>query len=235
MATLTKGYPVALGLLLAALYPRRFAHRFAGALALGLALPFAAQSPAVVTANYASWLKHLDDSTTIMRERLRSVDHLFVLYGEPLTSRTFLRAQLAAGLFALGLCLVHVRRTADRRQQLVVTFLLFSAWVVLFGPATESCTYVVIAPAIAWAVVDAFARGAAWPKRLVLLASLLMMGPLTTDMAGQTIRNFANEHGSQPLGGLLFLAIILSMVGRLQKVTESDKTARYKEPIQYAA
>src|SRR5262249_4237528 len=45
LATLIKGYPLALALLLSALYPRRFAPRFAAALSLGLMLPFAVQRP----------------------------------------------------------------------------------------------------------------------------------------------------------------------------------------------
>ena len=36
------------------------------------------------------------------------------------------------------------------------------------------------------------------------------MGPLVTDLFGPTIRNFANEHGSQPVGALLFLAYLVA-------------------------
>ena len=41
LATLIKGYPLALALLLAGLYPRRFPLRYLAALAAGLLLPFA--------------------------------------------------------------------------------------------------------------------------------------------------------------------------------------------------
>ncbi len=235
-ATLTKGYPLALALVLSALYPRRFLPRFACALAVGLVLPFAAQGPAVVSANYASWLTHLQDSTHIMRERLRSVDHLFLLYRQPLNPRTFLLMQMAAGLVVLVLCLVHARRIADRRQQLTMAFLLFCVWAALFGPATEACTYVVMAPAAAWLVLDAFVRHASWTRRIILVVSLLLMGPLVTDMAGQTLRNFANGHGSQPIGALLFLAALLSDVGRPSaSEAESRRIASQPEPNRAAA
>src|SRR5438876_1142030 len=65
-ATLIKGYPLALALVLSVLFPRRFAWRFAAALALGLALPFAGGRPAAVVAQYGSWFAHLWDSTAIM-------------------------------------------------------------------------------------------------------------------------------------------------------------------------
>src|SRR5262249_30273950 len=82
------------------------------------------------------------------------------------------------------------------------------------GPATESCTYVVMAPAIAWALVDAFQRRTWTITKVWLIASLLLMGPLVTDLFGPTIRNYANEHGSQPIGALLFLGYLLSPTWR---------------------
>lgn len=204
-ATLIKGYPLALAMVLAAMFPWQFAARYVMALAAGLLLPFAAGRPGMVMSQYASWWHHLRDSTEIMRERLRSVDQLFVVYGRPISERTFALMELLAGVAVLVICLGITRRLTDRREILFRTFLWFSLWVVLFGPATESCTYVVAGPAVAWAVVDAWRRRAPWFERALLVGSLLMMGPMVTDMFGQTIRNFSNEHGSQPMGGLLLL------------------------------
>src|SRR5262249_5408239 len=90
LATLIKGYPLALALLLAGLYPARFALRFLAALAMGLFLPILTHWPNVVAAQYGRWFDHLCDSTAIMRERLRSLDHLFVLAGRPLSARLFM-------------------------------------------------------------------------------------------------------------------------------------------------
>ena len=204
--TLIKGYPLALAMLVAGLYPRRFAGRYLAALALGLLLPFAAQRPAVVARQYESWLHHLADSTEIMRERLRSIDQLFVIYSQPLSQQTFALIGVAGGAVVFLLCLYAKRQYRDPRQVFTRAFLWFSLWVVLCGPATESCTYVVAAPTIAWALVEAWRRGRPAYERAVLVASLLMMGPAVTDMFGKLIRNFANEHGSQPVGALFLLA-----------------------------
>ena len=205
-ATLIKGYPLGLAMILAGLYPRRFTPRYLLALAAGLLLPFAAGRPSLVLAQYQSWLHHLRDSAEIMRERLRSIDQLFVVAGSPISEQTFSLVGAVGGALVFVVCLWIARRGGDRRQTLTWVFLWFSAWVVLCGPATESCTYVVAAPAIGWAVVEAWRRRAAWPWRVALIASLLMMGPAVTDMFGKLIRNFANEHGSQPLGALILLA-----------------------------
>ena len=208
-ATLVKGYPMALALLLAALFPRRFAPRFLFALGVGLLLPFAMQRPAFVQAEYASWCTHLFDSTQIMRERVRTVDWLAMIYYRPLSERGFFALEVGGGLLVLARSLWERKRTSDPRAWLATTFDWFALWVVLLGPATEGCTYIVFAPTAAMAVVRAFALygGVA---RLATVVGLVMMGPLVTDLPGRAIRNFAVDHGSQPLGALLLLGYMVS-------------------------
>jgi hypothetical protein len=205
VATLIKVYPLALALLLMGLYPKRFAHRFLFALSAGLLLPLATQWPGTVVAQYESWFSHLLASTSIMRERVRGFDHLLAVYGFPLSPETFLLMEILAGGAVLALCVLHARWTSAPRQRFTRILILFALWVVLFGPATESCSYVILAPAVAWSILEAFQREASWLARTWLVLSLLLMGPLVTDMFGPLVRNFANESGSQPIGALLFL------------------------------
>jgi hypothetical protein len=223
LATLIKGYPLALGLLLAVLFPRRFPIRYVAALGLGLLLPFAAQRPGVALAQTQSWLSHLSQSTVLMRERLRSIDKLLDVCQVPVSPQTFALMGLAAGGLVLLLCLVRARRCLDVRHLLVHVLMLFSTWVVLFGPATEASTYAVIAPAIAWALLEAFGRPAGWGRRGLLIASLLLMGPVATDMFGSTVRLFANHYGSQPVGGLLFLVYLVAETFRRHGPAVSDE------------
>jgi hypothetical protein len=238
-ATLIKGYPLAFAMILIVLFPRQFALRFITSLAVGLLLPFAAAKPAVVAMQYASWWHHLRDSTEIMRERLRSIDQLFVVYSQPLSEQTFALLGALAGAAVLLVCLVISRRSADRREALFRSFIWLSLWVVLFGPATEACTYVVAAPAMSWAIVEAWHRRARWAERAALVASLLMIGPLTTDLFGKLIRNFSNEHGCQPVGGLMLLCWLVVewrrralMEDGLPRPSSNDsiKTAREGHP-----
>jgi hypothetical protein len=230
LATLIKGYPLALALLVAALLPRRFIGRYALALALGLLLPFAAQRHDFVVDQYQSWLAHLRESTILMRERLRTVEHLFSIYGHPFSPHTFMLVQLFAGLAILGVCLLYAKKGAGVffQAQFHVAFQLFTCWVVLFGPATESCTYIIIAPLAAWALIDAFRRHTPWSERILLLLAFLMMGPLTTDAVPSVIRNYANEHGSQPIGALLFTGCLLV------EMTRSYRSWYAKRPRQPA-
>jgi hypothetical protein len=101
----------------------------------------------------------------------------------------------------------------------------------LFGPATEACTFVVIAPAIAWSLVDAYRTPGHRLSRLPLPIALLMMGPLVTDAAGATIRDFANGHGCQPLGALLYLGCLLGQTGRVSRADPTLTTVAPPAPI----
>jgi hypothetical protein len=219
-ATLIKGYPLALVLLLIALYPRQLAVRFTLALGLGLALPFLTAPPGVVANQYAAWFEHLLDSTAIMRERLRSFENLFAIYGEPMNPTSLFRMQVVAGVVVLWFCRLYAWRDRDLRSRLTMTFFLFSVWAILFGPATETCTYVVVAPTIAWAIVDAFSRRGGWATQILLVASLLLMGPAPTDLFGPVVRNFADGHGSQPIGACL-LAIHLMRIALTRPARQS--------------
>jgi hypothetical protein len=207
-ATLIKVYPIALALLLTFFWPRRFALRFVIAMVIGLALPLLTAPPVYVWGQYAGWLSHLAESTGMQRERARSILHLFEIYKSPLGASTWLLVQLLGGLSVLGLCWRYQARLNSRSFGFAVLF-LFCVWVVLLGPATESCTYAVVAPVAAWTLVDAFTGRGSLAGRLVASSSFLMMGPLVTDMAGRTVRNFANEHGCQPIGALVFFAYAL--------------------------
>ena len=213
-ATVIKGYPLALPLLLVPLYPRQFGLRFAGGLGLCLLLPFAAQRPSMVAAQSSTWVTVLRDTVDIRPAKYRSVDQLWRIYNHPLSPKAYAALGLFAGAAILALCLLHARRTADRRDLLTRVFMLFAAWVVLCGPATEEATYAVVAPAIAWALVDAFRRPAGRGTRFLLIASLFLMGPLATDVFGSAVRIFAMEHGSLPIGALLFFAYLLAQTGR---------------------
>jgi hypothetical protein len=209
-ATLIKGYPFALAMLLAVLYPKRFPLRFIVALALGLLLPFLAQRPSIVATQCVSWVKHLQDSTVIMHDRSRSLDYLLETCQLSLPGRAFTMAGVVTGMLVLGAVLITFREhAAETALNLHRMFAWFVTWLVLFGPAMEACTYAVMSPAIAWAIVDHWRRRGGWFRGVVLTTSLLLTGPVATDAFGSTVRRYANAHGFQPLGALFFLGYLV--------------------------
>jgi Glycosyltransferase family 87 len=226
-ATLIKGYPLALAMLLAALWPKRFALRFVVSLAIGLLLPFLAQQPSVVAMQYASWFTHLRDSTGILHERARSLDHLLETYQVLVSPHAFALTGMAAGLFVLGVALSEREVLPGTGPRLRAIFSWFVTWLVLFGPAIEACTYAALSPAIAWALVDSWRRRSGWVGRLLLGSSFLLAGPAVTDAFGPTFRRFANEHALQPIGAILFLAYLLLQLGH-HALGQPDTTPKRK-------
>jgi hypothetical protein len=213
-ATLIKGYPLGLALLLSVLYQGRFVLRYAAALACGLLVPFATNAPAYVLSAYTGWFHHLRDSEHLMRKCMRSLDYFFAVNGHPLQPATFALVGLLAGLATLALCIHERRHACEPCAQLAQTFAWFSVWVVLFGPSTESCTYAIVSPPLARAVLQTFERSGGWRSAAVLLAAALLMGILSTDLFPAPVRALVNEHAGQPIGALLFAAYLFHRLKR---------------------
>ena len=73
----------------------------------------------------------------------------------PLTPRGYLGIQLLSAAGCAVLCVAARMRGLSRREVLSAILILGTCWMTLCGPATEACTYVLLAPALAWVVVSA--------------------------------------------------------------------------------
>jgi hypothetical protein len=207
-ACLLKVYPIALALLLGLLFPRRFAGRFVLALALGLLLPFGLQQANYVVDQYGSWLAHFEtyDRQCLIVE-LWYRDLRLYLYGwsGPLSPRTYTMIQMLSGALIALIC-VGVQRAGWRREQLLILVLgLTCFWMTVLGPATESCTYILLAPSLAWALLDAWRTRRRDPGVLFLLVSFSLFLACLIAVWFPGARAF-HALGMQPLAGLLFLA-----------------------------
>ncbi|MGH7223611.1 MAG: glycosyltransferase 87 family protein, partial [Gemmataceae bacterium] len=182
LATTVKVYPLAIGLLLAAVYPRRFAPRLFVALALAAVLPFACQHWDYVYAQYGLWLQRLGKDQRWdwpLHMAYRDLWLLIRLYHVPLTPRGYLGVQLVSAAGCAGLCLALRLRGRPRREVLAAILVLGSCWMILCGPATESSTYVLLAPALAWMVFRAESERwpglLGWMTRVAFLLFMLCM------------------------------------------------------------
>lgn len=185
-AVFLKLSPIAVALLFCALAPRKLAPRFALVMLIGAAIPALTQPPDVVVTQYHDWYAHLTGSSGARWPGLRDVWTGFLLVrhwqGEvvdirmaPVDMPAYRLLQLAAAAALLGWCLWQARVAPSRRH--VATFTLSGgvAYLMLFGPATEFPTYVLLAPLTAYAVLDAIEcrrgmvlAGAAWVLTAVL-------------------------------------------------------------------
>ncbi len=214
IAVLFKVYPVSLGLLLAILEPRRFGVRFALILAAGLALPYGFRSADYVTEQYRALAARVDgDDRTLFPViyGYRDFQMLTRVAGIPLTRSNYQMVELSvaagfAGLIALG------RLRGWSRDRLVwACGALSASWMTVFGPATESSTYIILAPWLAQATIDSAARPV-W-RRVVAYGSFLLFA-VSMSMAWfpETVRTPVQSTGIMPLAGLLLTVSVLAEV-----------------------
>jgi hypothetical protein len=159
LACLFKVYPIAVGLLLALVYPRRFAGRFAFVLVLGLGLPFFLQRPGYVLEQYAGWLDHMQRDVRqgdIWEQWYRDLRLLCRVWGTPLSATTYAMVQLASAGCIAALCFAGRAAGWPERKLAPLLLGLACCWMTAFGPATETTTYVILAPMTTWFLIDAW-------------------------------------------------------------------------------
>jgi hypothetical protein len=215
LTALLKIYPLAVGLLLALVYPRKFGPRFLVALTLGLAVPFLCQRFDYVIEEYRTWLQLLggdDRSDWPLRIAPQDLWLLFRMTQVPISTHGYLvlRLGLAAGVAAM--CVVEHHAGSGKRGALTVLSTQACLWMILCGPNSEPCTYILLAPVLAWAVVDAWQSCRSWMARsfTAIVLSVLLLPFLCRAFSGGE----DNAAGLMPLGAVL-LWIYLTYVQML--------------------
>jgi hypothetical protein len=210
LATAIKVYPLAVGLLLVAVFPRRFLPRLVLALAVLAALPFLCQRFDYVAGEYAAWYERLregDESRKYwpLHMAYRDLWLLFRVAHVSIGSRGYLVVQLLSATGCALLCLAGRWRGWPACTLLLTVLTLGSCWMMLCGPSTESCTYVLMAPTLAWGLVGgrpASASGSRLNGARVAYGMLLVS--VLAGVFGRTAAQRIHALGLQPLGALIF-------------------------------
>jgi hypothetical protein len=203
-AAALKIYPLAVGLLLGAAYPRRFLLPLLAALVAVVGLPFLMQRPAFVAAQYASWARimALNDGRAYWPDHMAYRD-LWLLWRRAWPHHeAYQAATLALAAACAAAVLLQRRRGLAQRTVTSTALVLGTGWLCLCGPTMESSTFVLLAPALAWLVM---APGTGHVERgLGLAACALLAVCVLAGLSGQT--NRIHGLGLHPLATLLFLA-----------------------------
>jgi hypothetical protein len=207
LACALKIYPIAVGLLLVVAYPRQMTLRLGLALAAVLLLPFLMQHPTYVTEQYSQWVHRLggDDRMQIVPERAyRDLWLLVRLWHLPISPRAYVGIQLAVAAGIAALCAAGRWAGFSRTWLLTMVLALGTCWMMLCGPATESPSFVQLAPALAWAVLSAPREK--WPVAIRWLPAVSFALFMVGVLAGLThITARIHALGIQPLATLLLL------------------------------
>lgn len=210
-----KLYPIALALLFVILHPKPLAWRLAVGVAVGIVLPFACQRPDYVWSQYVQFLAYSPTDQRMhlpLAEGNRDLWMLIRAWQIPLPLWGY--RLLQAGT-ALGLAVLAWRLRPLKAPFVPVLILGLSVgWMLLFGPATESATYMLAAPTLAYALVVVWqTRWQPW-LRDVLTTSFILL--TLSQAAGWTPwTKQLHALGLQPLGVLLAGGIGVLLAWRL--------------------
>src|SRR3984957_1892089 len=201
-----KIYPLSVGLLLVLLYPRQLGWRLVLALFFMGVASFILQQPAYVLEQYQRWFhtRATDDRRMNMDIAPRDFAMILRLLHLNLSARAVLILEVLAGVGAAAICVIGRLRHASQQRLLTCVFTLGTCWMLLFGPATEDATYAMIAPPLAFALVQAFHQNTAWWMRVLVCASFafLLLGLILNAFFG--LKKTPTLMSVQPFGALLF-------------------------------
>jgi hypothetical protein len=169
-------------------------------------LPFVLRPTSFVVRQYGMWfslLGHDDRSPLPLSDWYRDAKLLLHVWRVPLDGGGYLALQLGAAAAVAAVCLAGRWAGWPRRQLLTTTLALGTCWMLLFGPATESSTFALLAPSLAWAVLEAWQRPG-WTRGPVLAGFGLL---LSTYVAGWfPVGSAYHSWGIHPLATLVLVA-----------------------------
>ena len=232
LASFFKIYPLAVGMLICVVAPRRFIWRLLlGLLVLAL-VPYLLQHWSYVTDQYRAWVAtRASDNRLDYSIKYAPVDLWFLIHAVahlPVPSWIYTLIQLATGGLIALFCIWGHWKAWNFQRLLCGLFFLVSIWMTLCGPATEAHTYLLMAPALIVALVKSLR------DRQPLLLRVLVFAAFLLQMVHTTRINYLLHNKQewvfipQPLSALLFLAY--SLLWLLNDSFWTDKTTGEDAP-----
>ena len=154
-----KIYPIAFALLLAVVFPKKLIFRILLTLIGLFVVSLLFQKPSYVLQQYGDWLVNLASDRRRAHEyygKWRDFYLLLRLLGIPLSIVWWQVVERIAGVIAAAICFVETIRRWPRATLLFGAMSLAIVWILLFGPATEAATYVLIAVPSAYLLIAAW-------------------------------------------------------------------------------
>jgi hypothetical protein len=213
LATCFKLYPIALGLLLMLRFPWKIGWRLLVALSLAAVLPLLLQRAAYVIDQYTVWVHYLsseDRQSGPITDWYRDFRALWRVYVMSMRQQTYLIIELATAMLIALACLIACYRKMPIELWLANTLSLACCWMVVMGPATESATYILLAPAVAWGIVLSESNPKSRLARIAygIILGLFIASQLAINM-GSAGKHFRDHLQPLPFAGTMLLIVVL--------------------------
>ena len=217
IAAFFKIYPLAIGLLLAVIEPRKLGWRLVlGILIFGI-LSLVLQRPDYVINQYGDWWRSLGADQRRISTQLGSWRDAWLLLRiahVPITVGAYAVLQAATAIAAAVFCWWRSKHW-NRAAVIWSAFSVGCLWITLFGPSTELATYIFLAPAVAFACAQTLLpviqkrQPFGWFQFLPLAAYGLLLLAEALNAWVPVIRQNNYLHAIQPVAALLFLGFTL--------------------------
>jgi hypothetical protein len=210
IAVLFKGYPLALGLLLVLVEPRRFTPPLVAAVGIGLALPFLFHDTDYIANQYQALFARVgaeDRSQGDIARSYRDMQLLLRSLGWPISLAAYRVVEVLAGA-ACAMIVIRLGKSGNIRTAVWACGALGLCWMTLFGPTTESSTYVLVAPILAQAIIDARERPAG-QRRLAYGSYVVFTLAMTGAWLPPAWNGRMQALGVQPAAACLLTACVL--------------------------
>lgn len=198
-----KLYPLAAGLLVVLLFPRSLSWRLAIATGAVFAIPFAMHDTSYVMQQHREFVEWMQKDDRLHSWALERAPRDWTVLsrtwlGRVPNTETVRLTSVFSGLAYAGLVWFSKRRNGVERT-LPIVVALSGIWMTLFGPATESVTYCLIAPGAVWLV----ATNRGWIRGLATTGYLLYFSAVICHAFPQSWRY--TVLGPQAAGTILVL------------------------------
>jgi hypothetical protein len=234
IATFFKIYPLAIGLLLAVIEPRRLTWRLIlGVLILGV-LSLILQRPDYVISQYKDWWHSLGADQRRVSTELGSWRDAWLLLRiahVPITVGAYAILQAAAALAAAIYCWWRSKHW-NRAAVVWSAFSVGCLWITLFGPSTELATYIFPAPVVTFACAKVLTpviqrrEPFGWLQFLAVAAYGLLLLAEALNAWIPVIRQNNYLHAIQPVAALLFLGFTLVWNPLKSELSDSGASAQ---------
>ncbi len=227
IACLFKLYPIAVGLLLVALFRAASARGSRVALAAGFLLPFLLQRPGYVADQYAAWVRSLAEDDRQHGSYLfwyRDLRLLFSQWIAPIGYRTYLILQICAGGAIAAVCFWARRAGIGQARLLTLVLGLGCCWMTALGPASESATYSLLGPTAAWLVVSGMGESGGGLRIVGLVGLRILLLSLVAATLPAGWGRQVHALGPQPLAALFVLVGLLCRCLKIEVRAKSQRS-----------
>ena len=214
IASYFKIYPVALGLLLSTIFLRHLSWRLLLAIVGLFVVSLLMQRPSYVLGQYASWFEHLGGITRRSADESRAWrDAYFLLrmVGIPITPGAWILVEAFAGITIAAFCVWGIYHSWQKQRMIYAAFALGCVWMVLFGPATEAASYMLLGPSIIYGLFESWRSIA--PKWTRVGMTAAYSGLLLADISDSWLRlkgQTVYARAFQPIVAVIFFVTLVA-------------------------